>query len=51
MPNGYIKQACVKDFIVNSLILKYANMFERMEISENIYEGGVETSYFKKILE
>ena len=27
-----------KDLIVNILLLKYANIFERMDISESIYK-------------
>ena len=36
-----------KDFIVNSLLKKYVNIFERMAIAESIYKDVVEP-YYKK---
>ena len=36
-----------KGLIVNPLLIKSINMFERMEILEYIYEGVVELSYKK----
>ena len=46
MPNSWINQAYVQVFDCNYITFKNAvNMFERMEISESIYEGIVEPSY------
>ena len=48
MPNSWCKQASVLRFYCEStLILKYVNMFQRMEIAESIYEGVVTPSYKK----
>ena len=38
----------LKGFILKQLLLKAVNMFENMQISENIYEGLVQP-YYKKI--
>ena len=38
------KRTC-RVFTVGQIILKKVNMFERMEISESIYEGVVEHFY------
>ena len=34
-----------RDLFGNILLKKYVNVFERIEISEYIYEGEVEPSY------
>ena len=48
MPNSWSKQAYVQGFDCGSITFKKAiNIFERMEISEFIYEGIVEPSYKK----
>ena len=50
MPNRWSKQAYVQIFDCDTISLKNSiNMFERMEISESIYEGVVTHSY-KKLL-
>ena len=42
MPNSWSKHAYVQGFYCESIMLKkYVNMFERMEISESIYEGVI----------
>ena len=47
-PNGWSKQACVQGHGWESLnFFKAVNMFDRMEISESIYEDVVEPSYKK----
>ena len=44
--NSWIKQAYVQVFYCESITVKKSdNMFERMEISESIYEGIVEHYY------
>ena len=46
MPNRWYKQACSQGFYCETISFKKAvNMFERMEITEIIYEGVVTTSY------
>ena len=46
IPNSWYKQAYVKGFYWKYIYFKNTiNMFERMEISENIYEGVVTPSY------
>ena len=46
IPNSWSKQAYVQGFYCESILLKNAvKMFERMEIAESIYKGGVEPSY------
>ena len=46
MPTRWSKQVFVQGFYCESITLKKAvNIFERMEISESIYEGVVEPSY------
>ena len=48
MPSRWIKQAYVQGFGCEYITFKAAiNTFERMEISEYIYEGVVEPSYKK----
>ena len=48
MPNSWSKQAYIKGFDWEFITFKKAvNIFERMEISESIYEGVVELSYKK----
>ena len=48
MPNSWSRQAYVQGFDCWSTTFKKAvNMFDRMEISESIYEGVVEPSYKK----
>ena len=42
MPNSWYKQSYVQGFDYESIkFKKAANMFERMEITESIYEGAV----------
>ena len=46
MPNGWIRKDYVQGFGFEAVHFKKSiNMFERMEISENIYEGVVERYY------
>ena len=46
MPNSCSKQAYVQGFDCETIyLLKAVNMFERMEIAEDIYEGVVTPSY------
>ena len=46
MPNSWSIQAYVQGFYCKSITFKKnVNMFQRMEISESIYEGVVEPSY------
>ena len=48
MPNSWYKHSYVQGFDCESITFKKSvNMFERMEISESIYEGIVEPSYKK----
>ena len=48
MPNSWYKHAYVQGFDSESITFRKAvNMFERMEITESIYEGVVELSYKK----
>ena len=48
MPNSYIDQAYVQGLYCGFITFKSdVNMFERIEISESIYEGVVEPSYKK----
>ena len=44
MPNGQSNQSYMQGFCCETIPLKYVNMFERMEISETIYEGFLQTS-------
>ena len=46
MPNSWSKHAYVQGFYGEYITFKKSvNMFERMEITESIYEGVVEPSY------
>ena len=46
MPISWSRQAYVQGFDCKSITFnKSVNMFERMEITESIYEGIVEPSY------
>ena len=46
IPNSRSKQPYVQGFDCKSIQYKKAvNIFERMEITESIYQGVVETSY------
>ena len=46
IPNSWSKQAYVQSFDCETIYFKNAaNMFERMEIAEDIYEGVVTPSY------
>ena len=46
MPNIWSRQAYVQGFYCESITFKKAvNLFDRMEISESIYEGVLEFSY------
>ena len=46
MPNSCINQAYVQVFYWGNITFKKdAHVFERMEFSESIYKGVVETSY------
>ena len=48
MPTGWSKQAYVKVFDCESITFnKSGKMFDRMKITESIYEGVVEPSYKK----
>ena len=47
MPNIWSNQACSQGLDCESIpFLKALNMFECMEITEAIYEGVLEPSYF-----
>ena len=46
IPNSWSKQAYVQGFNCETISFKRSvNMFERMEISESIYEGVLKSSY------
>ena len=49
--NGWVRQAYVQRLNFESVAFKKSiNMFERMEIDENIYEGVLETHYKNKLV-
>ena len=45
MPYRWSRQACEYGFDCEYITIKYLNMFERMEITESIYEGVIEPYY------
>ena len=46
IPNSWSKQAYVQGFNCETISFKKSvNLFERMEISESIYEGVLKSSY------